>query len=318
MDLAANYPSSRTANYVPDIFSKAVRANLNAKTCLPQISQSGYLGEIKNVGQVVKVGTTPRVEMFDYARGMEIPVNTNMADPLELTIDRQFGWSQFYDDLDLHQTHLKMLEAETARQAAAQVAARMEKVVFDNWGTMVPAKNTGANAGVESGIYQLGTATAPTQLTKKNGMAYISQFFSVIAEQNVSDGDGTKSVVLPEWARFYLVNTDDLKDASKIGEKSSMRTNKVGNLFGIDVYTSTLLTPVPVSGQTYKAWPFLACTKSALNFCAALNKVETDRPSKMFGTLAKGLVLWGFGSPRPEGMSMGYAYPGDSTILAAT
>ena len=318
MDLATNHPNMRTAAYIPDIFSRAVRANLNASTCLPKISQAGYLGEVKNVGQVVKVATIPEVTLFDYARGGDVPIVTKAGDPTELTIDRQFGWSQFWDDLDIAQTHLKMLEPETAKQAAAQVAARMESIVFANWGDLVPAENCGTTAGKQSEIYNLGTAAAPKQLSKKNAMAFLSQFFSVIAEQDISDGDGQKSVVIPEWARFYLVNTDELKDASAIGEKSSLRTNRVGNLFGIEVYTSTLLTPIPISGQTYKAWPFLACTKASLNFCAAMNKVETTRPSQKFGTLSKGLVLWGFGTPRPEGMSIGYAYPGDSTILSAS
>ncbi len=318
MELATGYPNMRNAAYIPDIFSKAVRANLNAHTCLPQISQAGYLGEVKNVGQVVKIPSVPRVYMADYARGQEIEIKTDAATALELTIDRQFYWDQYWDDMDLHQTHLAMLEAATAKQAAAQVAARIEAAVFAGWGALVPAANTGTAAGKQTGLYNTGTAAAPTQLTKKNALAWISQFFSILAEQDISDGDGTKSVVIPEWARFYLVNTDDLKDASKIGEKSSLRTNRLGNLYGIEVYTSTLLTGIPVNGQTYKAWPFLACAKSALNFCAAMNKVETVRPAKMFGTLAKGLVLWGFGTPRPEGLSIGYAYPGDSTILSAT
>ena len=315
---ATDYPDMHAAGYIPDLFAKSVRANLYAKTCLPKISVSGYLGEIKNEGESVTIATVPRVSTGKYKRGMKIPVNTNASDAIKLSIQRSRYWQQFWDRLDQHQSHLKMLEPETAKGAAAQIAEDIEAEFFAECGDMAHASNVGANAGVKSGIYNLGTAAAPQILSAKNTAAYISQFFSVIAEQNVSSGDGTKSVVIPEWARHYLVNSPDLKDASAIGEKSSLRTNRLGMIFGIEVYTSTIPAPIDVAGQTYKAWPFFACTKSALNFVVALNEVKAKEPSDMMGTNVTGVVLYDWGNVRSEGIAMGYAYPGDAVILAAS
>ena len=312
---AAGYPDMKASGYIMDVFAEAVRAQLYAKTCLPQISESGYLGKIKDKGQTITIATAPRISSGPYDRGMVTPIESKAEDALVLKVDRARYWNQFWDRLDIHQTHLKMLQPETAKGAASQLSADIEAEFFAEAPTFAHAKNTGANAGIKSGIYSLGTAAAPVQVTKKNVMAYIGQFFSVMAEHNISDGDGGKSVVIPEWMRWYLVNTTELKDASQSGEKSSLRTNRVGNLWGIEVYTSTLLTPVDGANP---AWPIFACTKKSLNFVIALNEVKVVEPYNMHGSLTKGIVLYDWGNVRSEGIAAGYAYAGDSTILAAT
>jgi hypothetical protein len=254
-----------------------------------------------------------------YVRGQKLEIDTKVGESLTLTVDKSRYWTQFFDRLDLRQTHVKMMQsADVPKNAAAQISVDIETEFFAAMPAMAHASNVGATAGVKSGIYKLGTAAAPQVLTAKNTAAYISQFFSVIAEQNMTDGDGGKSAVCPEWARHYLVNSPDLKDASAIGEKSTLRTNRLGTIFGIEVYTSNLLDPIDVDGQTYKAWPFLACARSAINFVINLTEVETTKPYDMKGTLSSGIVLYGWGNVRSEGIAVGYGYPGDAAILAAT
>lgn len=319
-ELAAGYPSAKDAKLIPTIFSKMVRGQLYAATCLPKITTSGYLGELNKEGDTVEIATSPRVVTKKYRRGQKLEIDTQVGESLTLTVDKSRYWTQFFDSLDLRQTHIKMMAQDggVAKNAASQIAVDIETEAFAAIPAMAHASNVGATAGVKSGIYKLGTAAAPQILSAKNTAAYISQFFSVIAEQNVADGDGGKSVVVPEWARHYLVNSSDLKDASAIGEKSTLRTNRLGTIFGIEVYTSNLLDPIAVSGQTYKAWPFLALQRSALNFVVNLTEVETTKPYDMKGTLTSGIVLYGWGNVRSEGIAVGYGYPGDAAILAAS
>jgi hypothetical protein len=246
-ELATNYPSMKAAGMVPTLFSKMVRGQLYASTCLPKITTSGYLGELKNEGDTVEIATSPRVLTAKYRRGQKIDFNTAVGEKLTLTVDKSRYWTQFYDRLDLKQTHLKMMQGDASKNAASQISVDIEQEFFTAMPAMAHEKNVGAAAGAKSGLYKLGTAAAPQILSAKNTAAFISQFFSVIAEQNMTDGDGGKSVVCPEWARHYLVNSPDLKDASAIGEKSTLRTNRLGMIFGIEVYTSNLLEPIPVS-----------------------------------------------------------------------
>lgn len=314
--LAAGYPDYKSAGVIMDVFAKTVRSLLYAKTCLPQISESGYLGQIKEQGQTVTVATIPRISSGSYSRGMVIPINSKVEDALTLKVDRARYWNQFWDRLDLHQTHLRMLQPETAKAAAAQLSADIEAEFFGEMSTLPHAKNVGATAGAQSGGYNLGTLAAPVGVKADTIIPYLTQFHSVIAEQNVSEADGKKSIIIPEMFRWYLVNSAQLSDAGKIGEASTLKTNKVTSLAGMDVYTSTLLTPTEVNG--HNAFPILCVAKKALNFVVALNEVEVVKPYNMHGTLTKGVCLYDWGNARSEGIALGYAYGNDSTLITGS
>lgn len=313
VELAAGYPDLHNYGVIMDVFAKTVRKLLYAKTFLPQISSSEYLGQIKDMGQTIEIATVPRVKSGKYSRGMVLPIETAVEDSLTLKVEKARYWTQFWDRLDMHQTHLKMLQPETVKAAASQIAEEIETEFLSDAPTMAHANNVGATAGIKSGAYNLGTAAAPFAADADNVVPYLTQFFSVMAEHNISEVDGPKSILIPEVFRWYLVNSPKLSDASVIGGPSTLKTNKVTSFGGIDVYTTTLLTPVTTSG--HNAFPIFACAKKALNFVLALNEVETVKPYNMNGTLAKGLVLYDWGNVRSEGIACGYAYAADTSLL---
>lgn len=313
---AQGFNGLKNTGAIMDVFATTVKESLYAKTFLPQITESGYLGQIKSKGQTVTIATVPRVKTFAYSRGMTLPINCESEPSLELKVDRAMAWTQFWDRLDQHQTHLKMLQPETISGATSQIAENMEKEFLSDVATFAHAKNVGATAGIQSGAYNLGTAAAPVGVKADTLIPYLTQFFSVIAEHNVSETEGPKSVLIPEMFRWYLVNSDQLSDASKIGGPSSLKTNKVTSIGGVDIYTSTLLTPTVVNG--HNAFPIFACSKKAMNFVVALNEVKTVEPSTMMGTLAKGVVLYDWGNVRPEGVALGYAYGADTTLITGS
>lgn len=311
---APGYPDLKSKGIIMSVFAKAVRSQLYAKTCLPNISESGYLGQIKEVGQTVTIATTPRVKTGKYSRGMVVPISTEVADPLTLKVERSRYWNQFWDRLDEHQTHLRMLKPETAKGAAAQVACDMEEEFFGEMGTLPHAKNVGNAAGAQSEGYKLGTLDSPIGVTSKTLVPYLTQHSSVIGEQNVSEvTDGRKAIIIPQMFHWYLVNSPQLANAAFIGGDSALKTNRVVDLGGMDVYVSTLLKATIVSGK--RVFPILCVSKKALNFVVALDEVTTVEPSQMHGTLTKGLVLYDWGNVRSEGISLGYAYGNDTELI---
>ena len=158
---AQGFNGLKNTGAIMDVFATTVKESLYAKTFLPQITESGYLGQIKNKGQTVTIATVPRVKTFAYSRGMTLPINCESEPALELKVDRAMAWTQFWDRLDQHQTHLKMLQPETIAGAASQIAEDMEKEFLSEVATFAHAKNVGTAAGIQSGAYNLGTAAAP-------------------------------------------------------------------------------------------------------------------------------------------------------------
>ena len=313
---AQGFNGLKDTGAIMDVFASTVKETLYAKTFLPKITESGYLGQIKNKGQTVTIATVPRVKTFKYSRGMTLPINCESEPALELKVDRALAWTQFWDRLDQHQTHLKMLQPDTIAGAASQIAEDTEKEFLAEVATFPHAKNVGTTAGVQSGAYNLGSLATPVGVKADPIIPYLTQFFSVMAEHNISETDGPKSVLIPEMFRWYLVNSDQLSDASKIGETSTLKTNKVTSIGGIDIYTSTLLTPTVVGG--HNVFPIFACAKKAMNFVVALNEVKTVEPSTMLGTLAKGVILYDWGNVRSEGVALGYAYGNDTTLITGS
>jgi len=315
--VAAGYHDLHAKAYIMDVFADAVQTLLYAETCLPKITESGYLGKIKDKGQTVTIARQPLIESGTYDRGMVVPIGTKVNDPLTLKIERARYWNQFWDRLDIHQTHIRMLQPETARGAASRLSEDIEKEFFSECATFAHAKNVGTAAGVQSGAYNLGTAANPVGVKADTIIPYLTQFFSVMAEHNVGASEGAKAVVIPEMFRWYLINSAQLSDASRIGGPSTLKTNKVANVGGIDIYTSTLLEPFVVDG-TKTTFPIFACAKKAINFVVALNEVKVVEPYNMHGSLTKGICLYDWGNVRSEGVSVGYAYGNDTTLITGS
>lgn len=314
--IAAGYSDLHAKGYIMDVFADAVQTLLYAETCLPKITESGYLGKIKDKGQTITIARQPEIESGKYDRGMVTPINTKVSDPLTLKVDRARYWNQFWDRLDLHQTHIRMLQPETARAAASRLAEDIEREFFAEFATFADASNVGATAGKQSGAYNLGTAENPVGVKADTIIPYLTQFVSVLGEQNVGPAEGPKAVVIPEMFRWYLINSAQLSDASKIGSASTYKTNKVTNVGGLDIYTSTLLEPFVVNGHV--TFPIMACAKKAINYVVALNEVEVVKPYNMHGSLSKGLVLYDWGNVRSEGVSVGYAYGNDTSLITGS
>ena len=93
---------------------------------------------------------------------MDTHISTKVGEPLTLKVERARYWNQFWDRLDLHQTHIRMLQPETARGAASRLAEDIEREFFGEFATYAHASNVGATAGKQSGAYNLGTAAIVT------------------------------------------------------------------------------------------------------------------------------------------------------------
>jgi len=121
---------------------------------------------------------------------------------------------------------------------------------------------------------------------------------SVLDEQNVPTSD--RWVVLPIWA-INLLLLSDLKDASLTGDPvSTIRNGKVGKIADFTVYKSNLLNVISGSKTN-----IIAGHKSALTFASQLLNSETLRAESTFGTLVRGLQVYGYKVVKPEALVHG-------------
>lgn len=163
--------------------------------------------------------------------------------------------------------------------------------------------NFGATAGVRSGSVNLGVSGTPVRLDKTNIVDYIVDMGTVLDEQDVPENG--RFIVMPPWA-CGLIKKSDLKDASLSGDDvSTLRSGRVGMIDRYMIYKSNLLATTTDGSDTVTNMIF--GQKTGLTFASQLLENESLRAESTFGTLFRGLQVYGFKVIKPEAVGWFYA-----------
>jgi hypothetical protein len=167
------------------------------------------------------------------------------------------------------------------------------------------AANQGATAGKISANINLGVTGTPLPVVANQasppvaGQATILQAILrlglALDEQNIPEQG--RWVVMPAWAAA-LVKGSELRQAYLSGDQTSiLRNGRLGMIDRFTLYVSNLLPRGPVTGPPALAageWVMYAGHAHGLTFASQISKVETLRSEFTFGTLLRGLQVYGF------------------------
>ena len=252
--------------------------------------------DIASQGDKVIIRTTPTITIRDYAKGGTLQTERPEPETKELTIDKGKYWQLVADDVDKFQSDYNYIDDWT-RDASEQLKITIDSQVLGTIYADADASNSGNTAGAISSGYNLGSSGTPFTLDKTNILDYIINLGSVLDEQNVPESD--RWVVLPVWA-CGMVKQSDLKDASLSGDNTSiMRNGRLGMIDRFMIYRSNLLD---VSGGVTN---IIAGHKSGLTFASQMLNSETLRAESTFGTLVRGLQVYGYSVIKPEAIVHG-------------
>ena len=153
----------------------------------------------------------------------------------------------------------------------------------------IVAANKGLTAGKISGDINLGTTGTPVALTPTNVLNYIVDAGTVLDEQNIPETG--RWLLVPPWAAA-MIKKSDLRNASISGDGVSMlRNGRIGMIDRFTLYSSNLL-PTATEG-TQSAYRMFAGHPHGLTFASQITKLETIRSEQTFGTLLRGLQVFG-------------------------
>lgn len=269
---------------IPTLWAKKLLERFYDATCLAQISQTDYEGEIRDMGDKVVISQIPDITISDYEMGDTLTHQRPTQTTIELLIDKGKYWDFILDDVANKQAFTNMMGPW------ADNASERMKIVVDTEvlaylvGTPVAA-NRGLTAGRLSASINLGTTAAPVTLTKANVLDYIVDHGLVLDEQNCPESG--RKLVIPAWMAA-LIKKSDLKDASITGDGTSvLRNGRLGMIDRFEIFTSNLL---PTSGANYYMF---AIHPKALTFASQLTKTETLRAESTFGDIMRGLMVYG-------------------------
>jgi hypothetical protein len=162
------------------------------------------------------------------------------------------------------------------------------------------AANRGTTAGAKSASINLGVTGTPVQLVARNPTAgqvevidMIVRLGQVLDEQNIPETG--RWIVIPAWVASRI-KMSELRDASLTGDSQSvLRNGRLGQVDRFTIYSSNLLPSGVAAGLAAGEWAIYAGHAHALTFATQMTKMETLRSESTFGTLLRGLQVYGFG-----------------------
>lgn len=289
-----------TGVFIPELWSGKIIEKFYDATVLAAIANTDYEGEITSYGDKVTIRTKPTITINNYNAYDSLSTEAPSSTVVELLIDRGKYWSTVLDDVMEVQSDLDHLSM-WADDASEQMKIDIDTDVLAGISADVAATNQGATAGVQPGTsLNLGAAGAPFAVSTANVIDKIIECGQILDENNIPETG--RWIVIPAWMAA-LIKRSDLKDASLTGDGVTMlRNGRLGMIDRFTLYASNLLP----FGTTDVAHSCFFGHSHGLTFASQLTKVETLRAESTFGTILRGLQVFGF--KVVDGTALGILY----------
>jgi hypothetical protein len=290
--------------FIPEIWSGKLIEKFYASTVLAAISNTDYEGEIRNQGDKVHIRTKPTITIRDYLVGGNLAVDRPASNIVDLNIDKGKYFNEILDDVMEIQSDINLMGIWS------DDAAQQMKIVIDSdvlLGIMgqAHAKNRGITAGVISNTINLGVTGSPVPVVANQASPVVAGQVTILSlilrlgqaldEQNIPEQG--RWIVMPTWAAA-LIKASELRQAYLSGDDTSiLRNGRLGTIDRFTLYVSNLLPKGAITGP-----PALAAGEGiiyaghahGLTFASQVSKVETLRSEFTFGTLLRGLQVYGY------------------------
>ena len=202
-----------------------------------------------------------------------------------------------------------------ADDAAQQMKIVIDTQVLSTLYASVSAYNTGLTAGKITGKFNLGAPNAnialagnPVIVDNTNVLNYIIDLGTVLDEQNIPEQG--RWLVIPSWMAGFIKKSD-LRQVSISGDGVSiLRNGLLGMIDRFTLYASNLLPTSTVDN----AWYVFAGHSHGLTFASQISKIETLRSEQTFGTILRGLQIYGSKVVDGTAIAVLYATPNTGAL----
>lgn len=288
------------AKFIPDVWSGKMQVKFYMATCLSEVTNNDWEGEIKDTGDAVIIRSIANITISNYTKGLKLNSQVPTSTPITLNIDKGKYFQVVLDDVDKTQSDLKLMNSFTD-DAGEQMKIVIEADVFVGVKGQCAALNRGNAAGAKSGSIRLGLTSGvlPCYVSKKavgagDGTSaaakdivdHIVDMGTVLDEQNVPESN--RWMLIPPMVA-NRIKKSDLKQVNFTGDDTSPIRN--GKLGMIDRFTLYVSNNLPSTGAELTIF---AGTRDAISFASQLTKVETLRSTETFGDIVRGLNVFGF------------------------
>ena len=304
-----------SGTFIPALWSGKLAQKFYSATVFGEIANTDWQGDITGMGDTVIINTIPTITINNYSIGQNLAYEVPSPSTLQLVINKGKYFGVNVNNVLELQAKPKLMDMFT-NDAAMQMKIKIDQDILYSTFNQGAAANQGATAGAISGSYNLGTDTTPVNLTASNILQSITALSSVLDESNVPETD--RWLVITPTDRQILMQSN-LAQAQFMGDGSStLRNGKIGTIDRFTVYVSNLV-PRGAAGKTWlnpntgtdttsagtaKRHAIMAGHKSAITFASQIAKVESLQNPNDFGTLVRGLNVYGTQVVQTSGLAL--------------
>jgi len=304
---ASGYPQY-AGNLIHPMFGQDLIEEFYCTTVFGEITTTDYIGDLVSCGDQITFWSEPQVQVRDHVKDGTIQHDTIESKPITLTIDKAKEFSVKMAKVDQKQ----MCNWDTFRESMLRSASRRSAEVIDCeilseiYADAHPA-NRGANAGVCTGGYNLGEVGAPLEIDKDNVLDILLNMQAVFDEQCVPQ-ENRWVVVPPKMKNVILAS--DLRSVcfSGLSQSTTINGRMPDSMAGFDVYVSNRLATDVDPGTNRPVVNMIAGWKGSTVFASQLEHTRViDDDKDTWDSYYQGLMVYGYGTIRPEGLMHVYA-----------
>jgi hypothetical protein len=300
------YPSGSSApataysgTFIPEIWSAKLIEKFYASTVLAAISNTDYEGEIKSHGDKVNIRTKASLTINDYLAMGDLTVERPSSANVTLLIDKGKYFAAMLDDVMKVQSDINLMSA-WSDDAGQQMKIAIDRAVLAGILNGANATtNRGTTAGAISADINLGATGTPIALVANSPapgqvdvLDAILRTGQVLDEANIPE-EG-RWIVIPTWMST-MIKKSELRQAYMSGDSQTMvRNGRIGMVDRFTVYVSNLLPTGVAGGLAAGETAVYAGISHALTFASQMTQMETLRMERTFGTIMRGLQVFGY------------------------
>lgn len=252
--------------FIPTVWTETLYRQLDKEYIAVKNCSREFEGDIKNMGDTVKIIGLNPINVFDYTKNTDMSAPGELSDNVRmLTVNRAKAFNFVIDDIEAAQTSPVIMK-EAMRVAASALSNEADKYIYSLYET-VPAENV-----IKS-----------DSLTSDGVLDLLLNAQQKLLEKNVP---GNEEIVLevPPCVAAKIIKAKIMNGTSN---EEELDKGCIGKFLGFRIYVSNNI----VNAQNYHKC--FARTKRAIAFAEQINEVEAYRPEKRFADAVKGLHLYG-------------------------
>lgn len=271
------------STFIPTIWEARLLAHLDKSLVYGNLCNRDYEGDIRNVGDRVKINQISDITIKDYTKGTDIEVENVDGTPTELVVDQNKYFAFAVEDVDAAQANINLVDGAMQR-ASYGIRDTIDQYIAGFY----------TKAGVTDG---LGTDETPLSVASAT-KAYESlvDLKGALDDKNVP-ADG-RFVVVPSAFYGYMLKDNRFVAAGTSKTDNTLANAYIGSAAGFQIYQSN---NVPnEEGAKYK---ILAGTRAAISYAQQITRTEAMRREKSFSDLVRGNFVFGAAVVQPNALA---------------